>query len=291
MVRRLFTFLFYCLFVLVVVSVCLIFLFPREKFFYWTSELIERKLPGIEIVVEDIKYVHPYKIRLYGVVIRDKKHRFDLPFDTLLISFEPHYPVEKVGIVGVLFGGDLSVDISLARKDQIELANVSYSEMHLDDFEELAHNLNRRVKGFASLSGRATIARSNFRDITFLGKVRVREFQSTLRKPVLGESEVQFGTIGADLTLTGKTLDVVNGEASGPMLSGDFSGQIQWTRPWRYSSVELRGHFVPEQELLRKNPELVEPLKAYFTRYGTNSMPYTVDGTVSEPLLKFDQLN
>lgn len=291
MLRRLFTFLFYCLFVLAVISVCLVLLFPRDRFLLWTSELIERKLPGIEIAMEDLKYVHPFKIRLYGVVIRDNKHRFELPFDTLLISIEPRYPIGKVGVVGVLFGGDLSLDVSLAKKNRIELANVSYSEMHLDDFKELTQNLDRPIKGIATISGRAAIARNNIRDITFSGKVQVRQFRTSLRKPILGQSEVKFDTIRADLILSGRTLDLTNGEASGPVLAGDFSGPIRWTRPWRYSSLELRGNIFPEPELLRINPELAEPLNAYFTRYNTDSIPYTLEGTISEPHIRLDRLN
>ncbi len=57
----------------------------------------------------------------------------ELPVDTLLVSVEPRYPVEKIGVIGVLFGGDLRFDLGLGSNRRLELRNLQLSEMRLSE--------------------------------------------------------------------------------------------------------------------------------------------------------------
>ena len=291
MLRRLLTFLFYFLFVLAAIGVCLVLLFPRDKFLVWVSEFVERKLPGIEISAGDIKYVHPFKVRLYELNIQDDQNRWKIPVDTLLMSFEPHYPIDRIGVIGVMFGGDLSFDLSLAKKDRLELVRLDISEMHLKDLKMVQHAMDRPAEGIISLSGRASVDRRKLTDARFTGNLHIEKFHTPLREPVLEQTEVSFDKVSADVVLNGAVVDITDGTASGPLLGGDFSGQILAAGPLGSSGIDFSGNLVPKPALVEKNPALAEPLKAYFKRYGRDSIPYRVEGTVSEPLFSFENLD
>jgi hypothetical protein len=86
----------------------------------------------------------------------------------------------------------------------------------------------------------------------------------------------------------GGVIDLSGGNASGPLLGGDFSGQIWTTVPLGRSRLKLQGAIVPTQELVDTHPSLAEPLIAYLNRYMTDSIPFQIEGTVAEPLLNFE---
>jgi len=86
MLRRLFIFLFYCLFGLIIIGVCLILLFPKDRFLSWAGDFIDSKNPGFACTIGDIRYVHPFKIRFYQVLIKNDHRHFELPIDSLLLA-------------------------------------------------------------------------------------------------------------------------------------------------------------------------------------------------------------
>ena len=288
MFRRLLIFLFYCLIALGVIGVCLVLLFPRDKFLGWASSYLERKLPGIELSVGDIKYVHPLKLRLYELRLADDQHEWELPVDTLLVTLEPRYPIEQIGIVGVIFGGDLSFDLGLATNNRLELRNLQVSEMLLTELKLIGQAMDRPVEGIVSLTGRATVDQRRPGDVRFLGSMQIKEFSTTLKKPILEQTEVRFDQVSADLVLNGGVVDISTGRAVGPLLEGGFSGHIYTASPLGRSRLDLRGTLSPQPALVDQHPDLAEPLRAYEKRYQTDSLPYRIEGTAAEPLFGFE---
>lgn len=291
MLRRLFIVLFYCLFILLVAGVCLILLFPQQKFLGWSARLIESKLPGIDCSIGGIRYVHPLKIRFYEIVVKHERYPLKLPIDTLLISFAPKYPLKQVGITGVLLGGSLNVDVGLADPSRIEFQGFELSGMHLSELDMVSETLGRPVQGKLSATGRAVIDRQKPTGISFVGRVEIDDFHTELRRPVLGEEEVRFDMLESDLSLEGNSLELSRGRAAGPLLAGEFYGQIQGLGFWQQSILNIVGNLVPAPGLLEKHPELADQVGMYFERYGRKSIPYVIDGTVAEPQFRFSSSN
>ena len=227
MFRRLLTFLFYFLFVLGAIGVCLVLLFPRDNFLNWASSYIEQRLPGIHISMADLKYVHPLKLRLYELTISDDQKEWEIPVDTLLLSVEPRYPIDHIGVIGVLFGGDLSFDLNRTTSERLELRNLKISEVLLSELKLLEKTIDRTVEGVVSLSGRATVDQRRLSDVRFSGTMRIERFQTSLRQPVLEQNEVRFDRVDADIVLNGKVVDLTGGRVEGPLLSGNFSGWFE----------------------------------------------------------------
>jgi len=287
MFRRLLTFLFYFLFVLGAIGVCLVLLFPRDNFLNWASSYIEQRLPGIHISMADLKYVHPLKLRLYELTISDDQKEWEIPVDTLLLSVEPRYPIDHIGVIGVLFGGDLSFDLNRTTSERLELRNLKISEVLLSELKLLEKTIDRPVEGVVSLSGRATVDQRRLSDVRFSGTMRIERFQTSLRQPVLEQNEVRFDRVDADIVLNGKVVDLTGGRVEGPLLSGNFSGQIRGTIPISRSEIRFSGDLVPQPALLESNPALGDSLSAYFKRNQTDSIPYNIDGTITEPFVWF----
>ena len=133
------------------------------------------------------------------------------------------------------------------------------------------------------MSGRATVDQRRLSDVRFNGTMRIERFQTSLRQPVLEQNEVRFDRVDADIVLNGKVVDLTGGRAEGPLLSGNFSGQIRGTIPISRSEIRFSGDLVPQPALLESNPALGDSLSAYFKRNQTDSIPYNIDGTITEP--------
>lgn len=291
MLSRLFILLLYCLFSLIFVSVSLVFLFPRDKLLSYTEQLIERQLPGVDFQIEAIRYVHPLKVRLYGVVIHFKRYRIELPVDTLLLLFEPRYPVERIGVVGVLLGGDLKADVVVAKNGKVNFNNLEFSEMHLADLDKLEQMINRPVEGYLSFDGRAFVDRSLPAAAQVNGALEIANFRTELRRPIFGENDLSFDTMHADISQAGNRLELSAGRAAGPLFSGTFYGEIQRDRPWERSSLDLTGALSPQPGLLEKRPGLADQLGEIYRQYRRQSIPFTVDGTINEPRFRFTELD
>ena len=157
--------------------------------------------------------------------------------------------------------------------------------MLLNELKLLEKIIGRSVEGIVSLSGRAIVDRRRLSDVRFHGTMRLERFQTNLRQPVLDQNEVRFDRVDADIVLNGKVVDLTGGRAEGPLLSGNFSGQIRGTIPISRSEIRFSGDLVPQPALLESNPALGDSLSAYFKRNQTDSIPYAIEGTINEPFV------
>ena len=291
MLRRAFIFLFYCFFALIVIGVLLVFLFPRDKFSSWAADRIEKELPGYSITIKDIRYVHPLKLRFYQVVFTNDAEKFQIPIDTLLVSFEPKYPITRVDVSAVLFGGDLESEVRFDQRDRIECNNLQLSTMHLADIELLQRRIERPVQGTLSFSGKALISRKEAANLRFSGKLQIDNFRTELRRPIFSNSEISFASVSASAVLGDRILDLSEGKASGPLLSGDFTGRVAWEQPWQKSRIDIEGGLVPQPKLLEQHPEAKQVAAQLFQKYRSESIPYVVDGSIKEPNFRFGKRN
>jgi type II secretion system protein N len=287
MLRRLFTVIFYCLFILVVGGVFLVLLFPQQKFLGWSARLIERKVPGVECSIGGIRYVHPLKIRLYEIFIKHERYLLELPIDTLLVSFAPEYPLKQIGLTGVLLGGSLDVDIRLDSPGRLDLESIEFSGMHLDELAMVENIIDRPARGKLYAVGRAAIERQKPFNLSFVGRAEIEDFQAPLRRPVLGETEIRFDSLKSDLTLEGGRLELSLGRAAGPLLAGDFWGQIRWSGFLQQSTLDISGNLVPGPDLSEKHPEGADQVGLFYARSGSKSIPFIIEGTLAEPQFRF----
>lgn len=290
MLRKFFLFLLCCLFALCVTGLCLIILFPRERISSWVATMIETRIPGYDCSIEDIRYVHPLKIRLYRVIIANDYQGIAIPIDSLLLSFPTSYPVMQIGVSGVVFGGNVSADISfenLKKRGKIDTDNLEVSQIYLEEMDMIERALGRSLQGILSYSGRMSVEPGKLNMLRLTGNVRIRNFTTQLRQPIFSQDELSFKDVKADLSLSSSVLQLSDGQAIGSFMDGDFSGKMKMTAFWRKSPLDFKGNLTPQPELLEDNPNYSEAFDLYFQKYNTRSIPYRISGTLADPGISF----
>lgn len=286
MVRKFFIFLLYCLFALCITGVFLVILFPRERISAWVATMIEERIPGYTCSIDDIRYVHPLKLRLYRVKVASQDKGITIPIDSLLLSFPAVYPIDQVGVSGVMFGGNVAGDVSfdnLNGSRKININNLEVSQIYFDEIDMIKRGVDRPTQGALSFSGRASVDPKRPRGLRMTGDVRIRDFSTTLRRPIFAQNEVFFDEVTADMSISPGVLQFSDGQATGSLLRGDFSGTVKEAWKWQHSTLDFSGGVVPQQDLLKDDPNLSEALDLYYQRYNTRSIPFQASGTLSEP--------
>ncbi len=291
MLKRFFIFLFYCLFTLVLSGVLLVVLFPRERLSSWAARLAEQQLSGMTLSIEDIRYVHPLKLRLYQVRLGHVESGYQIPLDTLLLTFDLAWPVRQVGISAVIYGGTLETEVGFDQSfERFDLENLNISEIILQELELLQQAIDRPLQGRLGFRGRALIDRNNIDRSRFSGNLNIADFTTELRRPILSIARVDFDRVTAAVTSGDGVVDLTEGEFSGALLAGSFSGRILLDRPWPGSSLDLAGGLVPQPSLLNKDPQVRAAAVELFKRYHTETIPWLVEGTLQVPEFRFGNL-
>ena len=65
MLRGILLFLLYCFYGLVLIVILLVILFPGDRFLLWVADRVEQELPGFEGRIEEMRYVHPFKLQFH----------------------------------------------------------------------------------------------------------------------------------------------------------------------------------------------------------------------------------
>ncbi|MGA7278349.1 MAG: type II secretion system protein GspN [Desulfocapsaceae bacterium] len=292
MLKRLFIFLLYCLFALVLSGVLLVFLFPRERVSSWAARLVEQHLDGMACSIEDIRYVHPLKLRLYQVRLSHVKSAYQVPIDTLLMTFDLAWPVRQVGVSAVIYGGTLETKVSFNQSfERFDLENLNISEILLDELKPLQQSIDRPLQGRLGFKGRAVIDRNSLEGFRLSGNLSIAYFSTELRRPILSISSVDLDRVTGSLTVGDGVVDLSDGQFTGELIAGDFSGRILLDRPWPRSSLDLAGGLVPQAPLLNQDPQVRAAASELFKRYRTETIPWLVEGTLQLPEFRFGGLD
>jgi len=290
MIRKLFLFVLYALFALSVTALFIVVLFPRERISDWAAAAIESRLTGFDCSVGDIRYVHPLKIRLYTISLVNDFQKIDIPIDTLLLSFQPTWPVEQVAVSGVAFGGSFEGDVQLddaGGRNMVAIENLKVSRVRLGEIAMITEGVGRPLDGMLSFSGRASLKPGRLDTLRLAGDLRVRNFTAPLRRPVFAQTRIELDDITARVSLSSSILQLTEGRASGRLVHGDFAGTVRTAALWRNRELDITGNAVVQPALLEAVPELAEPFEIYVRRFNTRAIPYTLSGTLSDPQIDF----
>lgn len=276
MVRKFFIFLLYCLCALCILGAILVIFVPRERIAGWAAQMVESRMSGYECSIDDIRYVYPLKIRLYRIHLSDDSRGIHIPIDTMLISFAAEYPIEKIGVSGVLFGGDVSGDVrldNLTSSGNVGIDNLNVSRIHLGDIGMVQSGFDRPVHGIVSFTGRAVIDPNNLDDVRLTGAMRVRNFSTILDKPILENNEIEFDDITADVSFSSETLQFADGRISSRLFTGDLAGTLKFSPMWKDSAIDLSGTLTSQPDVQNTTSRADNSLE----------LQYEITGTLGDP--------
>lgn len=292
MLRGIFLFLLYCFYGLVLIVALLFIFFPRDRFLLWAAGRVEQELPGFECRIEEVRYEHPFKLRFNQMILENQSERISLPIDTLLAGFEKKWPIENLHVSAVLYGGVLESDLMVtSEKNRITLSNLSATSIRLQDAEFLQKRLDRQITGNLSITGKMVILGGTDRGIEFAGKIKIDQFNTKLRRPVLGFSELDFAQVVAVLNLDHTLIELTEGRYAGELIDGNFAGSVMVQEPWQESRIDIEGGVIPQDLLLERDPLAAEAAARLYREYREEAIPCQIDGTVQEPRFKFGRKN
>ena len=278
----------YVLYGLVLTAVLLVLLFPRERFVDWIGDRLEQKLPGFVCRVEEVGYVHPFGLRLTGVVLENEQDLLTIPLETVLVRFKPDWPLKPLSFSASLFGGVVESDIAADfSENQFEFTRLSVNSLRLNDIDFLHTRLNRQLAGELSLLGEMAVNPSHLNKMQFRGSLTIDNFTTRLRRPILQVRDIKFSQILTDVTLDGGIINVSEGQYRGEMISGNFSGWIALEDPWSDSRFEIDGGVIPQAALLERNPYVTDAAAELYRKYRAEAIPCQIEGTLENPQFRF----
>lgn len=293
MIRKTFKLLLSLLLALSFAAVLLVFVFPRERIAGWAAAKLASRLPGYECSMADVRYVHPLKLRLYRIACTNEFQGITIPVDTLLLSLPASFPVETVGVSGVVFGGDISADLrldNLRERDKIDIEQLQVSQLQLEEIDAIRDGIERPVRGRFSFTGRASLNPDKLDTLRLSGKVRITDFGTVLRRPILSLDELSFDQVTADASLSSGVLQLSGGRAAGRMVNAVFSGTVLTAALWRNRGLDFSGSLTPQPDLLVNDPDLADALQRYYRLANTQEIPYRIGGTLREPQISLPNL-
>lgn len=288
MLKRFFISMLYVAYAVALVAVLLVVFFPKDRFVVWVAEHVERKLPGFECRVEDVRYMHPFKIRLDQVRLVNNAKQIDIPIDSLMIHFEMRWPIEHFDVSADLYGGSVASSVITDWKFKtFQLDDFEVRAINLKSVDSLQRSLDRQIKGMLSLSGQIVLKGKNYSDTQFKGVVEIDDFHTKLRRPVLGSTEFDFNKVETGADVNRQRIYLSNGKFSGESLNGNFSGTVNLMKPWQQSRLDIQGGVMPLARLLKSDPKVARAAALLYRQYQEDFIPCLVDGTIKFPQFKF----
>lgn len=288
MLRRLFLFVLYSFYGLVLLGVFLVVFFPKGRFLLWVADRVETALPGYECRIDDVRYVYPFDIRFHQVVLQNREEQFNIPLDSLQVGFKKKWPVDKFDFSAAFWGGTVESDVSLdqqARK--VTFSRLSASSLHLDEIDFLQKRIDRQIRGELNVSGTLTVYVGRQSETEFSGTVEIENFYTKLRRPVLENSEIEFQRIETRVDLRQVQVNLSEGQFSGSLLSGLFAGNVVLQKPWQQSRIDIVGGVIPQDRLLQSDPQVAEAAAQLYRKYRKKEIPCVVNGSLEEPQFRF----
>lgn len=288
MARRIVLLLVYGCYALLLTGILLVVLFPRDQVPGWLAHRVEQQLPGFACRIDDVRYLHPFAIRIDQIILDNSTAQIKVPIDALSIRFKPGWPLAVEAVSASLFKGSLNSDISIDWPGRrIEMRNLSISSIHLNDIDFLHRRLDRQIGGKLDLSGELVVNLDRYDTMRFTGAVEIGNFATKLRRPVLEQRDISFNRIGADLRQQGEIIEILGGRFDGDLIGGTFSGWTEIRKPWQDSLIEIESRLILKPALLENDERAAEIAAGLYSIYQEAPIPGRAIGTLKEPQFSF----
>jgi type II secretion system protein N len=280
-----------CIFYAVVLTlVLLVVRFPKDKFLLFATGKVEQELPGVSCTIADVSYIYPLSLGFDAVRLAAPAELLNVSVDNVVITPDPKNPLKKFATSLELYSGRIETDVTYDRESHlVELPKIVATEIDLGTIESLRQRLERNIMGVASFSGQFIGRLGELSEGELTGSLGITQFQLPLRRPILQSESILFDEVVADFSKKGSSVTINKGSASGPAYEGEFTGQVQLVSQLQESRFEIKGDLVPQQAYMEQNRQVARAASLLFKKYNTTKIPYSVSGTLKEPVFRFGE--
>ena len=286
----------YLLYTVAVLLLMLWLQFPEAAVKAKAEAELNQLLPAFSWRIGGISLTLPADLHFSQISISEKGNKKPL-FTVESISLRPDLAGwQKTGRWSVLYtvrllDGRINGNLGLTKDKKNLQYSGEVSGIRLDSpgLKNVLAAYNRKVSGTltASFAGRQDRWRGLF--AVSEGSVTVSKGTVSLQEPVLGMEKLTFESISSKVSKQGGTLRLQEGKLESKLLAAEFVGSFQLLEPVFRSSVQLQGAVLPRPEFLASlgSPMMVNMLKRQLRQ---DRMPFTLNGTVQEPGIRFNGL-
>lgn len=269
----------------IVVGVLFIYLlFPGEKVKDYLAFHLNETHPDLSLSIDRIRPDFPPGIRTNGVSLYYRNS------EVLGIEWASIAPklLSLLGkkttyaFIGRTLDGEFNGEAAILNdKDgpRFEIEG-DFDNFQISRIPALQHFSERKMTG--RLSGNVIYKGKGALGTTRIN-VTLSDGELELTTPVLNLDSIAFKTLEADLVLTGERLQVKTCEITGEQMEGNLSGTIHLKKPFKESTIQLRGRLKPQPAFLSDIKKIIPEALLPRKLTGRNGFPVTLNGTLEEP--------
>jgi|GEM_PF-1308587 len=274
------TWIAYGIYVLLVATIFLYFLFPADKVKAHIAAQVRYMYPNLRMSIGDASPIFPPGIRLYKVKL---DHETDRLFEAENIAIFPDLlslfrSSTAIGFRASTQEGIIDgwAEFTGEMPDRRLKMDADISGVQLGEFPFLKSFADYRLKGV--ITGK--VSYSDRRDNGQSAKVQIviADMQLSLAKSLLGFEDMKFDRVDAQASLNNQRLTISRLKLTGELLDGELSGTGLITGRLRESSISLKGEIKPHQQIRPGLDGKIPGKSPLGIVSGKGSLPVTVSG-------------
>ena len=274
----------YTAYVIAAVVVFLYFLFPSDAIKQYIVQQSAALGPDVAIELDHVDPSLPPGLLLSNLKLFFKGNA---AFDSSQLKLTPRYlslftSAKGLNIKGKAYNGDLNGRASLENASKPQYAtDLAFSDIHLDKIAILSEMLPHQVSGMADGKVVYSSGSSGFGEGS--AQMMIKQCRVELGAPIFGFTELNVGTLKADLELKGQKATVKEITIDGRQVSGNASGEIRLRQPLPQSRIQLSGVIKPRPSFIKELGKVVPSQLLSGGNFVRNGVPFRISGSVERP--------
>lgn len=269
-------------------AVLLYLRFPEKSFKKYCETNIEKWLPGVECRIGAVGYGYPAELVFKDLRIT-LKNNDAAAFEDERFSLQPAWKhiTSALQIQSRAFGGNHSARININRT----AGNISLNELQIEKAQlgeiTLFQRADKKIEGFLSGNGSATIHRQSLAVVSAKGDFTVSDLAFELNNPLFQLITLEVDSGDFQVNLSDNRMRFMEGRMANAKIDGTFQGDVVLADPLWITKLTLTGSIIPKVELFQGNKQLQAVVTGVKRRYNSDDIPFRVGGTIKSPTFIF----
>lgn len=279
----------YVIYALVLTSVLLYVRFPAEKFEKFLEQKLEATFPGTDVKLGKFQIKFPSTILLDDLQVR-KASGDDLVVELTNIRILPDWAGMglRYTIYGNIYGGTVTAQIVVSPvAGLVNLDELEFSGVKLEQFEYLQLYSRRNISGTLDFVGAYSSSWKESGAGEGQGVLGIKNGTLALKRPVLALKDMDMQSLEVGLSLTGESLEMVEGVFTGKEVQAEFAGRVNLSDQNTGMGLDVSGSLEPQKAYLKEKPQVLRVVKRLQKQYRKTALPFKLTGSVGNPSFRF----
>ena len=278
------TWIAYGIYVLVVATLFIYFLFPADKVKAHIAAQVGHMYPNLRMSIGDASPIFPPGIRLYKVKL---DHVTDRLLEADIITIFPDLLSLFGASTAIKFTANTQEGIIDGRAeftgempDRRLKMDADITGVQLGEFPFLKNIADYRLTGI--ITGKVSYSDRQDNGQSAKVQIVIADVRLALAKSVLGFEDMKFNRVDAEASLKNQQLTISRLRLRGDLLDGELSGSGLIAGRLKDSSISLKGDIKPHQQIRPGLDGEISGKSILGFVSGKSSFPITVSGSLDK---------